>query len=117
MLRSTISPTTARSRLVESFGHSRPAGRSPSRVDPCRVASYVARYHAEVARLRESIGACEVAGEPLNAVLDLHLRTATVPHRISSFATAHRDRERERRACSHLTLDPDLAAVELDELS
>jgi len=37
--------------------------------------------------------------------------------RISSFATAHPHRERERRANAHLTLDPDLATVELDELS
>src|SRR5262249_43925279 len=37
--------------------------------------------------------------------------------RISSFATAHRHRERERRARAYLTLDPDLAPVQLDELS
>src|SRR5262245_59898933 len=36
--------------------------------------------------------------------------------RISSFATPHRDRECERRALSELALDPDLAAVQLDEL-
>ncbi len=51
MFRSTISPTTARCRLVESFGHSRAAGRSLARVDPRRVASYVGRYPAEAARL------------------------------------------------------------------
>src|SRR4030095_9819930 len=34
---------------------------------------------------------------------------------ISSFAATHRDRESERRALSHLALDPDTAAVELDE--
>src|SRR2546422_826002 len=37
--------------------------------------------------------------------------------RISSFATAHRDRERERRTHAHLTLYPNPAAVEFDELS
>ena len=41
MFRSTISPTTARCRLAESFGHSLPAGRSLSPVDPCRVPSCV----------------------------------------------------------------------------
>src|SRR5215470_5694861 len=39
MFRSTTSPTTARCRLVESFGHSLPAGRSLSPVVPCRVPS------------------------------------------------------------------------------
>src|SRR5215510_1555613 len=36
--------------------------------------------------------------------------------RISSFAMSHRDREREGRALPQLALDPDLAAVQLDEL-
>src|SRR5262245_6852729 len=36
--------------------------------------------------------------------------------RISSFAMTHRNRERERRAQADLALDPDLAAVQLDEL-
>src|SRR5215475_3106501 len=36
--------------------------------------------------------------------------------RISSFATAHRQREGERRAQSLLTLHPDPPAVQLDEL-
>src|SRR5215510_10287304 len=36
--------------------------------------------------------------------------------RISSFATAHRDRERERRALPHLTLDQDPSAMKFDEL-
>src|SRR5438309_1218573 len=36
--------------------------------------------------------------------------------RISSFATAHRNRERERRAHAWLTLHPDTSAMELDEL-
>src|SRR4030095_5648264 len=36
--------------------------------------------------------------------------------RISSFATTHRDREGERGALPQLALDPDLAAVQLDEL-
>src|SRR6266705_2243878 len=37
--------------------------------------------------------------------------------RISSFATAHRDREREGRPAGHFTLYPDLAPVQLDELA
>src|SRR5262249_6545830 len=36
--------------------------------------------------------------------------------RISSFATGHWYRERERRARPDLALDPDLAAVQFDEL-
>jgi hypothetical protein len=36
--------------------------------------------------------------------------------RISSLPTAHRDRERERRAHAHLARDPDLPTVEFDEL-
>src|SRR6185436_1147192 len=36
--------------------------------------------------------------------------------RISSFATTHRDRERERGAHAHLALHPDPPAVQLDEL-
>src|SRR5215813_7488174 len=36
--------------------------------------------------------------------------------RISSFATAHRDRKREPRSLTDMTLDPDLAAMKLDEL-
>jgi hypothetical protein len=35
--------------------------------------------------------------------------------RISSFATACRDRERECRALSHLALDPDSSTMQLDE--
>src|SRR5262244_570517 len=34
---------------------------------------------------------------------------------INSCATTHRHRERERRALPNLALDPDLAAVQLDE--
>src|SRR2546430_4464712 len=34
----------------------------------------------------------------------------------SSFAMAHRQRERERRACADLALHPDPSAVEFDEL-
>src|SRR5438309_8010607 len=37
--------------------------------------------------------------------------------RISSFATAHRDREREGRAHAHLASHPDSSPVKLDELS
>src|SRR2546422_6740036 len=37
--------------------------------------------------------------------------------RISSFATAHRDRECEGRSAAHFALHPDLAPVELDELA
>src|SRR5215813_3907941 len=37
--------------------------------------------------------------------------------KISSFATAHRHRERERRTLPDLALDPDLAAVKFDEFA
>src|SRR2546427_13135521 len=36
--------------------------------------------------------------------------------RISSFATAHRDREREGRPAAHFALHPNSAPVQLDEL-
>src|SRR5499425_1836739 len=62
MFRSTISPTTARCRLGESFGHNLPAGRSLSPVDPCHVPSCVALYHDGVAKLPGSTGALAVAG-------------------------------------------------------
>src|SRR4030095_905134 len=47
---------------------------------------------------------------------NLQLLGCSSTMRMSSFAMTQRDREREGRAFSQLALDPDLAAVELDEL-
>jgi len=52
----------------------------------------------------------------LRLLRPIHHARVAATNKSTSLAMTHRNRERKRRALAHLTLDPNAAAVQFDEL-